>query len=159
MNRSVKIVVITAALLAVGIQLYPVDRSNPPVLADVNAPAAVDSILRTACYACHSNETNWPWYSYVAPASWMVVDHVHEGRDELNFSEWGAVTAEELSELLEEISEEVEEGKMPLRSYRALHPAARLSQEQRAALSLWADQSASGPLTPDSERNHPPNTH
>ena len=73
-------VVIAAFIL---IQFVPVDRSNPPVLSDVQAPAEVQTILRRSCYDCHSHETHWPWYAYVAPASWFVVDHIEEGREDL----------------------------------------------------------------------------
>ena len=66
----------------------PVDRENPPVTGDIGAPSEVDAILRTSCYDCHSNETVWPWYSYLAPASWLVAEDVEHGREHLNFSEW-----------------------------------------------------------------------
>jgi len=68
--------------------ILAVDRSNPPVEADLEAPAAVTAVLRTACYDCHSNETHWPWYSYVAPVSWLVARDVEEARSEFSFSRW-----------------------------------------------------------------------
>ncbi len=70
------------------IQLVPVNRSNPTVEADLEAPEAVTAVLRTACYDCHSNETHWPWYSYVAPVSWLVAHDVEEARSEFSFSHW-----------------------------------------------------------------------
>lgn len=128
--------VLLAALA--GIQFVPVERTNPPVRLDVSAPAAVDSVLRRACYDCHSNETRWPWYSRVAPVSWFVVDHVHDGRGDLNFSEWPAFDFELQAGLFHDIEEQVSEDKMPLRSYRLLHPEARLSQRDREVLLRWA---------------------
>ncbi len=143
-KRKTKVMLVSGAGIAVAIQLYPVDRSNPPVRSAISVPAAVDSVLRAACYDCHSYETDWPWYSYIAPVSWFVANHVHEAREELNFSDWAALSQEDAAELLEEISEEVEEGEMPLRSYRVVHPAARLSAEQRAAISRWATAGGDG---------------
>ena len=80
------------AIVAIGIQLYPVARTNPPVTADFSGPAEVKAVLKTACYDCHSNETRWPWYSYVAPLSWLVTHDVEEGRAEFNLSAWGTIS-------------------------------------------------------------------
>ncbi len=131
-----------ATALAVGtaviIQLVPVGRSNPPLGGEILAPPDVHGMLRRACYDCHSNETNWPWYSYVAPISWLVVGHVKEGRQHLNFSTWNEYDMGQIERKLEEISEEVEEGAMPLGQYLWLHPDARLSEQDREALRIWA---------------------
>ena len=104
----------TAGLVIVGFllvaQLVPVARTNPPETSPLQIPADVEPILQKACYDCHSNKTKWPWYSGVAPLSWWIVDHVNEGRRELNFSEWNAIPAEKRAKKFEEIAEEVEEG-------------------------------------------------
>ena len=128
-----------AALLAValGIQLVPVDRSNPPVQRTIDAPEDVERVLRRSCYDCHSNETDWPWYSRVAPASWLVADDVHEAREDMNFSEWPD-DPDDATDLIEEIGEQVESGAMPLDSYLWLHPEARLSDEERQLLIDWS---------------------
>lgn len=125
-------------VIVAGIQFVPVDRTNPPVRTDVSAPTAVNSILRRACYDCHSNETQWPWYSRIAPVSWLVADHVHDGRGDLNFSEWPAFEPELEADALHDIEEQVSEHKMPLRSYQLMHPGARLSEEDRQTLIRWA---------------------
>lgn len=125
-------------VIAVAIQFVPLSRTNPPVQHDVSAPTAVNSILRRACYDCHSNETEWPWYSRVAPVSWFVVGHVNEGRGDLNFSEWPAFDPELQSEAFHDVEEQVSKHKMPLRSYQILHPGARLSDEDRETLLRWA---------------------
>jgi hypothetical protein len=130
--------VLAIAVLAVGIQLIPVERDNPSVRRDVAAPEAVDKILRAACYDCHSHETRWPWYSRVAPMSFLVARHVHEGRGHLNFSEWPILDFDAQDELFEHIVKEVGEGKMPERSYTLLHPEARLTEAQREAIVSWA---------------------
>jgi hypothetical protein len=125
-------VALVVGSLLVALQLVPYgrDHGNPPVVTD--APWATPEGRRlavAACYDCHSNETVWPAYSYVAPVSWLVQHDVDEGRDKLNFSNWGAAGNE-----VDELAEVVEEGSMPPRSYTILHPDARLSEEEKAAL-------------------------
>ena len=83
-----KKILIVIGVIIVAIQFIPVDRSNPPVTQEINAPPNVMTILKTSCYDCHSNETNWPWYSYVAPVSFLVASDVQNGRKRVNFSEW-----------------------------------------------------------------------
>lgn len=137
MKRRWKWTAVAVPVVLILIQAVPQDRSNPPTVAEVAAPSEVASILHRACYDCHSHETRWPWYSYVAPVSWLVVGHVTEGREHLNFSEWAAYDSEEREDKLEEIWEEVEEGGMPLRGYRWLHRKARLSQNDRDLIHQW----------------------
>jgi hypothetical protein len=130
---------LAAAAIGFGlIQLIPVDRSNPPVEADIPTSPQVKAVLKRACYDCHSNETVWPWYSRVAPASWLLAWDVHEGRSELNFSTWNRYSAKEQSEIVWESWEEVEEGEMPPWFYISLHPDASLSAEDWAVLREWA---------------------
>ncbi len=124
--------------LLVLIQFIPAERTNPPVESDLFAPDQVKEILRRACYDCHSHETTWPWYSHVAPVSWWMADHVEHGRRDLNFSRWPLFDFEARQYLLGEIEEEIEEGEMPLRSYRLGHPEARLSDEETGLLLEWA---------------------
>lgn len=96
---------------------------------------AVDmEIIHKACYDCHSNETIWPWYSNVAPASYVVVNHVNDARKHLNFSKWGSYAADRKDHKLEECVEEVESGEMPMSSYILAHSEARISAEERARL-------------------------
>ncbi|HXV78011.1 MAG TPA: heme-binding domain-containing protein [Candidatus Polarisedimenticolaceae bacterium] len=125
----------------VAIQFVPVDRANPPVEADLVAPDDVRQVLRVACYDCHSFETRWPWYSHIAPVSWLVARDVRSARAELVFSEWERMSAREQAELREEIWEEVEEGEMPLKAYRLMHAEARLGPDQLETLRRWAHQS------------------
>lgn len=129
---------IALTLILIGIQFVPVDRTNPPVKSEVSAPSDVQAILRRSCYDCHSNETKWPWYSYVAPVSWFVADHIHEARGDMNFSEWPTFDFELQEHSFEDIEEQISEGKMPIRSYTLIHRDARLSQVDRDALLRWA---------------------
>ncbi len=128
----------------VGIQVVPVDRSNPPVTMDVPAPDHIKKILVRSCYDCHSNETAWPWYSYVAPMSWFVADHVHEGREHFNFSEWDTYDADDRMHIIEECAEEAAEGEMPLESYLITHRDAALTDAQIEALKTWASLATIG---------------
>jgi hypothetical protein len=137
-RRIAGVVVVALAAVLLAAQFVPVDRENPPVLHEVDAPPEVAAVLRAACYDCHSRETRRPWYSRVAPVSWFVAHHVEEGRGELDFSDWPAVDFTAQDELLRDIAEEVGEGKMPLASYRWGHPEARLTAEQRETVVRWA---------------------
>lgn len=125
------------AAVFVVIQFVPVARSNPAVAAEVLAPPAARAVLRRACYDCHSNETVWPWYSKVAPVSWLVARDVAKGRDELNFSTWEQYTSKRQDKKLQEILEEITEGEMPPWFYLSVHRDAVLSAEDTAVLRSW----------------------
>jgi hypothetical protein len=130
-----------AVALLVAAQFVPVPRSNPPVETEVPASPEVREVLQRACYDCHSNETVWPWYSRVAPASWLLAWDVNEGRDHLNFSTWNRLSAADRQHAFEEIREEIESGAMPLPIYLPLHPEARLGDQDKAILDAWARES------------------
>ena len=119
------------------IQIFPSNRSNPPVESDIAAPVPVKTVLKRACYDCHSNETHWPWYSSVAPMSWLVAYDVNEAREHFNFSTWGDYDEDEQRDHLEEAWEEIEDGNMPLWYYLPLHPAARLDAKEKETLRTW----------------------
>ncbi len=128
----------------VGIQFVPVDRSNPPVTAAAEIPDSVYTIVKRACFDCHSNETDWPWYSYVAPISFVVADHVQHGRKDLNFSELGSGPGGSMVAPAEEIAEAVVEGWMPLREYVQMHPEAELTAEEKRVIEQWAESIVPG---------------
>ncbi len=131
---------IALAMLAMFLllQLKQPDRSNPPVESAINAPAEIAAILERSCYACHSYETDWPWYAYVAPVSWWVVEHVNHGRGDLNFSDWPVLDFEALEHTFRDIDRQIATDEMPLKSYLIMHRDARLSDEDKAALRRWA---------------------
>ena len=108
-------------------------------IALVDAPEDVMTTLRRSCWDCHSNETEWPWYSYVAPVSFRVSQHVSMGREHVNFTEWDSYDAEELDEAFEEIAEEIEKGGMPLSDYLLVHRNAKLTTADRERLITWAE--------------------
>jgi len=138
-----------ALLLAVGgfvsIQLIPVRRANPPVIGDIAASAEISASLRRSCYDCHSNETRWPWYSRIAPYSWFLVKDVKRGRQELNFSDWGTYYPATRHRKLEWIGRAVRDKAMPPWSYRLMHPGARLSEADRAAIEHWIESALAAP--------------
>jgi hypothetical protein len=121
------------------IQFVPLERANPPVEGEVDAPDVVLSTLRSSCYDCHSNETRWPWYSRVAPVSWWIARHVREGRQRLNFSTWAGMSGEDQGRAKEDIWEAVERGSMPLSDYLRMHPEAVLTDPQMEAVRRWAE--------------------
>jgi hypothetical protein len=128
--KLIILAVVVGGLLLFGlIQLVPYGRShqNPAVVREYAWPSAEAKLVaERACYDCHSNETVWPWYSNVAPMSWLVQRDVDEGRQHLNFSDWGS-GEHPLNEIAEEIGETVQEGEMPPMNYVLLHPEAKLS--------------------------------
>lgn len=139
MKSPLKILSLAAIILIlVLIQLAPVERTNPPIEKEISVPGNVMGILRKACYDCHSNRTNWPWYSSIAPASWLLVRDVKEGREELNFTTWNRYSAKKLATIPRKILEEVQEGEMPPLLYRLMHLEARLSAGEKELLRGWA---------------------
>ena len=136
--KVVRWILLGMLLILVAIQFVPIDRLNPPVEAEVPAPANVRVILRRACYDCHSNETAWPGQSQVAPFSWLVARDVRKGREELNFSSWNRITTQQQVKKLKESWKEVAEGEMPPWFYLSIHRDATLSDEDRTALRNWA---------------------
>ncbi|MBK7631950.1 MAG: heme-binding domain-containing protein [Ignavibacteriales bacterium] len=125
------------ALILIGIQFIPVERTNPPVQSDIDAPANVKAIFKKACYDCHSNETNWAWYTKVAPASFLAVKDVEDGRRHLNFSEWGNYTSK-TEKMKDEIWDEVREEQMPPWQYKIFHSDKVLTQEEKDIVRSWA---------------------
>ena len=126
-------------ILLLAIQLSPIDRENPPVSENVPAPPAVREVLERSCYDCHSNQSHWPWYGYVAPFSWLVAYDIEEARDHINFSAWDDYDEDERIDIIQDAWEEVEEGEMPPFFYLPLHPDAVLDEGDRALLEAWAD--------------------
>lgn len=134
----IKKIILAVILILIVMQFIPADRSNPPVTADFDGPAAVSAILRTSCYNCHSNETVWPWYSRIAPVSFIIADHVEEARGHLNFSEWGNLPADRQKHAIGEMMDEIAEGEMPLSGYVRLHPVAKVGPPKLDTLAAWA---------------------
>jgi hypothetical protein len=146
MKRVLKVlrwVVIVGVVGLVIIQFFGPAKTNPAidpsqsVESRLQVTPQVAAILDRSCNDCHSNKTRWPWYSNVAPVSWFVINHVNEGRQNMNFSEWGRYTPSDVDGLLKRICREVKSGGMPLSSYTPLHPGSTLSAEDVKTLCDW----------------------
>lgn len=143
MKRKYILLIVTAVLLLS--QLIRIDKTNPPVdpkldfQAAAHPPAEVLSLIRGACYDCHSDEIRYPWYSNVAPVSWWLKSHINEAKEHFNFSTLGILKPEDLKWALGTAAEELRKGNMPLGSYTWMHREARLSDEQRALLAHWLE--------------------
>lgn len=137
MKKFFKITFIVLVVGFVLIQFKQPDRTNPPEIADSTIPDEVKVILKAKCYDCHSNESEWPWYSYVAPVSWWVADHVHEGRREVNYSKWDTYDEDRKEDKIEETFDEMLDRFMPLKSYLITHPDAEVTEDDVDVIDMW----------------------
>lgn len=133
-----------ALILLIGIQLIqPARNENGQALpTDISKtvfiPENVKSLLQAACYDCHSNNTNYPWYANIQPMGWLLANHIMDGKKELNFSEFGTYSDRRQLSKLKSIASQVKDDEMPLASYTMLHKNARLTKEQKALIIDWA---------------------
>lgn len=145
-----KILKIIAVLLIVGlVAIQFINRpdktvaseiSNDDITKKVAVPADVQVILKRSCYDCHSSQTVWPWYSNIAPVSWLVADDVVKGRQKMNFNNWGKLSSTKQSKKFSDIVDEVTDGNMPLPKYTMIHKDAVLSEPDKQALLKWANE-------------------
>ncbi len=141
------------------IQFFRIDKTNPEVISGndyiniTNPPENVTSILKTSCYDCHSNSSAYPWYSNIAPISWWVKDHINEGREELNFSEWATFTEKRKKHKLEECIEMIDENEMPLNSYTIMHGNAKLTADDKGYLIEWFEKQLNNESEIEDEEN------
>ena len=144
-RKVLKWLVIALVAVFVGVQFVRPARTNPSfdpaqtIYARLRMTPEVSGILNRSCQDCHSNATRWPWYSNVVPASWFLVDHVNEGREHLNFSEWGKLDKRRADKRLEEMCEQVSDREMPIASYTWIHRSATLSDADRKTLCDWTE--------------------
>lgn len=117
---------------------WQINESREDIFYRKNIDPRIVTMLKTSCYDCHSNNTAYPWYNNIAPVSWMIANHVNEGKEHLNFSHWSLYIPEKQHKLLKKIMEDVEEGEMPLSSYLIIHSNARISDSQKELLKIWA---------------------
>ena len=121
-------------------ELPPTSNDNPgDIIKSGLVSQDVAILLKKSCYSCHSHETEYPWYSYVAPSSWLVAHDVHDAREELNFSKWQEYDTGKILSKLDDITSEVGEGRMPLGIYTIMHPTAKLDDSQRERIVAWAE--------------------
>ena len=134
------LILVIAILQFVPSKLPEKVENNPnDLLANHEVPDSIVTLLKNSCYDCHSNLTNYPWYSYVAPVSWLVGRDTREGRNHLNLSEWESYSIKEKLKMLTEIAEVVESKEMPMPVYQLMHSSAKLSENERTKLINWSE--------------------
>lgn len=137
MKKKLRIGILIAI---VAIQFIRIDKTNPAVIAEqdyltqLQPDEKVANLIKNACYDCHSNTTEYPWYSNVAPISWWIKDHIDHGRKHLNFSVWSTYSEKKQHHKIDECVEMLEDEEMPLKSFTITHPEAVLSEEEREML-------------------------
>ncbi|HXE43277.1 MAG TPA: heme-binding domain-containing protein [Candidatus Baltobacteraceae bacterium] len=146
MKRIIKWIFIALVAVFVVAQFFNPPRSNPPVkndfIAATKPPPEIAAMFRASCYDCHSHETTWPWYSRIAPISWTVAQDVDYGRGNLNLSDWPTNDLTRAAKKMEIMSEDIQEGDMPMKKYTLIHRDARLTENQRKQLADWLDAEA-----------------
>lgn len=136
-------------LVLIAIQFYRpeknISKENDTAIfiQETNPPEDVRTILKNACFDCHSNNTVYPWYNNIAPVSFWLADHIEEGKSHLNFSEWSSYPADRKDHKLEELYEETERKSMPLKEYTWTHQDAKLTDAQIEAVVQWAKEARS----------------
>jgi hypothetical protein len=114
-------------------QVVPTDIEKIVVV-----PANVSGILKSSCYDCHSNSTNYPWYSHIQPGAWLMASHIQNGKAMLNFSQFGDLSNRKQQSKLQGIINQVKDGEMPIASYTFIHRNAVLTPAQKTLIINWA---------------------
>lgn len=145
MKKALKIIVIGLAILFVLAQFVRPDLSRPSIVpgqqleATTEVPGHIAAVLERSCNDCHTNKTDFPWYSQITPVSWWLKDHVDHGREELNFSVWNTYNRDRKVRKLEEVCEQIETREMPLPSYTWAHWDAPLAADEIRAICDWTN--------------------
>ncbi len=156
MKRIAKRILLSLLVLFLLIQFIPRPKKNidANISTDItrvhSVPSNVQSVLKTCCYDCHSNNTYYPWYYNLQPVAWWLDNHIKDAKKELNFSEFASYNLARQYRKLEEISKEVKEDEMPLPSYTLIHRYAKPSTEQKLAIANWTAM-----LRDSMKRNYP----
>lgn len=128
----------------IAMQFVRPDRTNPPALPAASltakAPPHITALLTRSCRDCHSNQTEWPWYTNISPSSWLVANHVHHGRDHFNYSEWNTYDSDDQDKFLGAMCDLVKRERMPPPSYLLIHRDSKLSPADVASLCAWSDK-------------------
>ncbi|MCW8979812.1 MULTISPECIES: heme-binding domain-containing protein [Flavobacteriaceae] len=138
--KFIKIIAWLALVALIVIQFFPITLNESDTvpqsdfMVENQVPATIKNRLQVSCYDCHSNNTDYPWYSKIQPAAWYLEDHIQEGKDELNFNEWAEYSDRRKNSKLRSIISQIEEDKMPLDSYTLIHKDAILSDEDKRVI-------------------------
>lgn len=142
--RLIKKILLVLLIVFIAIQfIQPARNTNGQVLPPniskaVFVPQNVQLLLQTACYDCHSNNTNYPWYNYMQPAAWILANHIKHGKKDLNFDDFGSYSIRKQQSKLKAIANQIKDGEMPLYSYTIIHKNARLSKDEKSLIINWA---------------------
>ena len=143
MKKKLKFIGIGLLVALIGIQFLQIDRTNPEIVTEndifqkFEADDAFIAKVKDACYDCHSNHSEYPWYTYVQPLGWWIKSHINNGRKHLNFSEFATYSDKKAKHKFEEAIEYVEKGWMPISSFKITHAEARLSDLERETMVNW----------------------
>lgn len=146
MKRILRIILISLLALGALLQFIPnklpenIAINEQDLFAVEQVPIDIRQSLKRACYDCHSNQTIYPWYSYIAPISWLVAKDTRVGREKLNFSNWGDLKKRTRIKSLSKIADEIESESMPFPAYLIIHKDAKLDKNNRDKLIEWTDQ-------------------
>ena len=142
--KIVKKIALVLLVILIAMQFYRPEKNiaekghDMVFIAETKPQPELGTLLKQACYDCHSNNTVYPWYNNIAPVSYWLADHVNDGKKHLNFSDWESYSIKKKDHKLEEVVEMVEDLEMPLNEYTWTHEEARLTEEQREAIIAWA---------------------
>ena len=148
MGRRLKILGLGLIAVLVLLQLFQPERNNAPIDPELDMlellvlPELMTDLIRNACYDCHSNQTVYPWYSRISPASLYLNRHIVKGKEDLNFSEYGLLDKVDRIGVFADFCDVLDAGTMPLQSYMLIHKDARLRQEEKEILCSWTKTQA-----------------
>ena len=145
MNKYLLILLLVFIAIFALIQFFQPDKNRGEITSDhlfeqMNISEDIQVMLKNACLDCHSNQTTYLWYHQIAPVSWMINQHITDGKKELNLSEWGQWDMMGKLTSLDKMKEEVEKGTMPLKPYILMHPKAKLTEEQKKRFYDWIEK-------------------
>ncbi len=143
MKSLFKKIIVFGIVIFIGIQFYRPHKNTqePKTLDDFliseKAPKEVKALLKKSCYDCHSNNTHYYWYDHIAPVSWFVDNHIKEGKEHVNFSNWANLSSRDKLGVVSEMAVNISEDKMPLSSYTSIHSDAKLSSQDKDIILKW----------------------
>jgi Haem-binding domain len=141
--KILKKIAILLTIVLIGIQFIPTTYNTSSEVLETdftkiyNTPQNIQDLLKTSCYDCHSNNTNYPWYSKIQPGAWIMAKHINEGKEELNFSTFGNYSGRRKKSKLKSTISQIKDGEMPIASYTLVHRDAKLSEEDKIILNKW----------------------
>ena len=148
MMRLIKIIALVLVIVFVAIQfIQPAHNKSGQILPTdftvvYTVPTNVQTILQNACYDCHSNNTGYPWYSHIQPMAWIMERHIDNGKEKLNFSDFGSYSSRRQISKLKGIANQIKDDEMPIASYKMMHSKAKLTKEEKSLIINWMSKTA-----------------